>query len=86
MDTRKRDVQQLVDGSRLKSIIDEQFAILGHSGLDALYYEMNRHGFDFKSGRAYSVDQIESFFVAMFGIDAAALMINRIKKAVAKSL
>jgi hypothetical protein len=85
MRTRKRKGQQLIDGLRLKSIIGEQFAILGHIGLDALYYEMSRHGFNFESDRAYSVDQIESFFVAMFGADAASLMLNRIKKALAKA-
>lgn len=80
MDVKKRNDQLLVDGLRLKETLDRQLAILGHAGLDALYYEMENHGFVFDSGRTYSIAQIESFFRMMVGEDAAKIALDRIKR------
>ena len=80
LDTRKRNDQLLVNGSRLKEILDRQLAIIGHSGRDALYYEMRNHGFVFDSDRTYSIAQMESFFKMMVGEDAAKIVLDRIKR------
>jgi hypothetical protein len=80
VDVKKRNDQLLVDGSRLREILDRQLAVLGHAGLDALYYEMENHGFVFDSGRTYSIAQIELFFRMMVGEDAAKIALDRIKR------
>lgn len=80
VDVKKRNDQLLVDGSRLKEILDRQLAVLGHAGLDALYYEMENHGFVFDSDTTYSIAQIESFFRMMVGEDAAKITLDRIKR------
>jgi hypothetical protein len=80
MNARKRNGDLLVDGLTLKSIMDKQLSIIGYGVLDFLYYEMNRQGFVFENGRTYSFEQLESFFNAIFGEEAAALMLDRIRK------
>lgn len=86
MNTRRNNDQLLIDGLRLKTLINAQVLVLGQRVVGSLLDEMNRNGFVFESGRTYSIEHLRLFLDATIGKDAAVIMIDRIKKSAAQDL
>lgn len=69
-----------IKSSELRTAIEKGLEILGKSSVKALVSELGRRGIDLDNASArYDLDQIEAVLIQIFGQDATALMIERIR-------
>lgn len=69
---------QLVDGKRLKVAIEKGLKVIGPSGLEALFLDLERRGFVLTDAKKYSLEEIHDGIAIIFGDEVADLMMRKI--------
>lgn len=72
-------------GERLKSVMEQELSILGPTGLEVLFEEMQACGFRFQQNSVYTMEQLHSFLLKILGKDGAGLITQRITDAIGRS-
>ena len=74
----ENDRHQVISATRLRPAIVRALDVLGASALDHILYELEKNGVAFREGKSYTPYQIEQVMEALFGKEAAALIIERV--------
>lgn len=73
------DGNNAIAGSDLKKIMDKALEIFGHSGLAALYFDLEGRSMIFDDEHYYSLDFLEKNLLYSFNVDGTALIMERIR-------
>jgi hypothetical protein len=75
---------KLIPSRMLKKSLDIVLSILGMSMTNLIFEDMWRSGIVFGQTKAYSIDQINSYFEKRFGKHAAELLMSQLEKELQK--
>lgn len=79
-----RHGDQLIDAAVLRGVIERGLAVIGASALRALFHDLEFGGISLERGKAYSLKDVSRVLVSLFGAEATEIMMDRIRRELAK--
>ncbi|NWG37090.1 hypothetical protein [Nitrososphaera sp.] len=75
---------QLIDGAVLRGVIERGLAVIGASALRALFHDLEFGGIMLEQGKAYSLKDLSRALASLFGAEATEIMMDRIRRELAR--
>lgn len=82
--SKSRYGDQLIDGAVLRGVIERGLNVVGASALRALFHDLELGGIFLEPGTAYALKDVSRVLVSLFGREATEIMIDRIRRELAK--
>lgn len=82
--SKNRHGDQLIDGAVLKGVIERGLGVIGASALRALFHDLEFGGIFLEAGKAYTLKDVGRVLVSLFGVEASEIMMDRIRRELAR--